>query len=77
MMSEPQIRTTSVKEQRAFLTHIIDAPTSTVIVTEDDGQLAEYGGEFRRITHSAYVVTSVLASHAGWRVGTRLFAELE
>jgi RimJ/RimL family protein N-acetyltransferase len=81
MMYEPGERTTTVDQQRDFISDMIASPNSTIIVAAAGEQLVGYvdatGGEFNRIRHSAYVVAGVRREFAGKGFGKQLFSALD
>lgn len=81
MMLEPNERLTSVEEQKQYIKDLNNQNKSVILVCEIEHQLVGYVSgtreNFRRIAHSAYIVTGVRTEFAGKGLGTQLFTELE
>lgn len=81
MMLEPGERKTTLEEQRTQIELLLKQENQTIFVAEHDhqivGYLAAYGGDFKRNTHSAYLIIGILQAFTGQGIGTRLFQTLE
>jgi RimJ/RimL family protein N-acetyltransferase len=77
MMYEPGERPTDLEALRDQIRAVVAAPNQTILVVAAGdvlaGYIGLYGGEFRRLSHSAYVVAGVRAAFAGQGLGRRLF----
>ncbi len=81
MMMEPGERKTTPEQQLRQVEQIKKQTNSTVLVAEDQDQLAGYmfaiGGSARRNSHAAYLVIGILPEYRGKGVGTQLFQQME
>ncbi len=81
MMIEPGERTTTAKEQRTQIEHLLKHENQTIFVAESGDQLVGYlaaiGGEFKRDRQSVYIVIGILQAFTGQGIGTKLFQMLE
>lgn len=81
MMMEPGERKTAPEQQLRQIEQIKKQSNSTVLVAEDQDQLAGYmfaiGGSAKRNRHAAYLVIGILPEYRGKGVGTQLFQQME
>lgn len=81
MVLEPGERQVTVEQQRQRIQSLLDSANSTLFVAEQAGvivgYLAAYGGEWRRIRHSAYLVIGIAQAYTGQGIGAQLFNRLE
>lgn len=81
MMLEPGERDTTIESQTEYIKNVIENDFSLILVCEIEGQLVGYltaiRESFKRMRHSAYIVTGILQAYTGQGIGTKLFKELE
>lgn len=81
MVLEPGERQLTVEQQRQRIESILGDGNSMILVAEHAGVivgfLAAYGGEWRRIRHSAYLVIGIMQAYTGQGIGAQLFTALE
>ena len=80
MLLEPNERTTTVEQIQRRIECTVQQENEVVFVAEVDGGLVGYasviGGQLRRTTHKASIVTGVLQSHVGRGIGSKMFDTL-
>ncbi|QBD83776.1 N-acetyltransferase [Ktedonosporobacter rubrisoli] len=81
MLLEPGERETTLPQQREQIAQILTRGRQMIFVAEEAGKLIGYleasGGNFKRNTHTAYIVIGILQAYTGQGFGTRLFEVLE
>lgn len=80
MMLEPGERSTDVSAVKEMIVTKIEN-RDFFMIAEDEGEIVGMmtadKGEFRRIRHTAYVVTGIRAVYRGQGIGSRFFIELD
>jgi RimJ/RimL family protein N-acetyltransferase len=81
MMLEPDERKTTIESQTEYIKNVIENEFSLILVCEVEGNIVGYltaiREGFKRMRHSAYIVTGILNAYTGQGIGTKLFRELE
>ncbi|QPC48330.1 GNAT family N-acetyltransferase [Mangrovibacillus cuniculi] len=74
-------RSVTPEGQRKMISHFQSSPNSTILLAENNNNLAGYlvviGGDVKRKQHSALVVIGINEKFRGQGVGTLLFEEME
>lgn len=80
MLFGPGERVFNPSGTKKMITAIHSEPNSTILVAENEQQLAGYliakGGTASRNRHSAYLVIGILEEYRSRGIGTRLFEEM-
>ena len=81
MMFEQGERLTTLEEQRDIIKQVISKSNDIIFVADDNGDLVgyigAYGGEFKRNSHSIYIVIGIRYEYTGKGIGTSLFVKLD